>query len=251
MRNAEEEAGAPDADNANKRSRVDTLCLEAHNQGEKKREIEEELKAALIPYKQIEREVSSATKAQNAARKQVERANVTLEEARAQILAIAGSAGSEEARCLAILKEAEEELSEARNKVDTLKQEQSNWLRAYEEIEPHVKHSTSRMNSQKRQIEGVQHTLRSLQSSNGQDMMALLGPRVATVANLVCTFMEPTNHPIWYNTIYIHTHKNLRESSNIHHPPFSTSYVTDDYTSLDHFIGHVNFLCCLPGRRWI
>jgi chromosome segregation ATPase len=189
LRQAEEEAGSPDADGANKRSRVDTLLLEAQNQAEMKRGLEEELKAALIPYKQIERELSSVTKSQNAARSQVRRAQANLEEARAQIMAMANSAESEEARCTAMLKQAEEELAAARNKVDTLKQEQSNWLRSYEEIEPHVRHITSQVESKKKQIQGVQHQLRSLQSSNGQDMLALLGSRVGTVANLVRVFV--------------------------------------------------------------
>jgi uncharacterized phage infection (PIP) family protein YhgE len=166
---------------------VDALLLEAQNQAEMKRGLEEELKAAVLPYKQIEREISSVVKSQNAARNQIRKAQTNLEEARAQIMAMADSAESEEARCTAMLKQAEEELVDARSKVDALKQEQTNWLRSYEEIEPHVRHITSKVESQKRQIQGVQNTLRSLQSSNGQDMFALLGSRVATVANLVCT----------------------------------------------------------------
>ena len=185
LRHAEEEVGAPGADGANKRSKVDTLLMEAQDQAEMKRGLEEELKAALIPYKQIEREISSVTKSQNAARNQVRRAQTNLEEARAQIMAMANSAESEEARCTAMLKQTEEELAEARNKVDTLKQEQSNWLRTYEEIEPHARHCRSRVDSQSKQINGVKNTLQSLQSSNGQDMLALLGPRVAMVTNLV------------------------------------------------------------------
>ena len=74
LRRAEEEAGAPGADGANKRNRVDTLLLEAQNQAEMKRGLEEELKAALLPYKQLEREISSTTKSQNAARNQLRRA---------------------------------------------------------------------------------------------------------------------------------------------------------------------------------
>ena len=185
LRRAEEEAGAPGADGANKRNRVDTLLLEAQNQAEMKRGLEEELKAALLPYKQLEREISSTTKSQNAARNQLRRAQTNLEETRAQIMAMADSAESEEARCTAMLKQAEEELAEARNKVDTLKQEQTNWLRTFEEIEPHVRHAKSRVDSHSKQMQGVQNTLRSLQSSNGQDMLALLGSRVANVANLV------------------------------------------------------------------
>lgn len=164
---------------------MDTLLLEAQNQAEMKRGLEEELKAALGPYKQLEREISSTTKSQNAARNQLRRAQTNLEDARAQIMAMADSAESEEARCTAMLKQAEEELAEARNKVDTLKQEQTNWLRTYEELEPHVRHTKSRVDSHSKQIQGVQNTLRSLQSSNGQDMLALLGSRVANVANMV------------------------------------------------------------------
>ena len=180
-----EEANTPGADGDNKRSKLDNLMSEAQNQAEMKRGLEDELKVALVPYKQLEREISSATKSQNAARNQLKRAQTNLEETRAQIMAQANSAESEEARLTQMLKGAEEELAEARNQVDTLKQEQTNWLRTYEEIEPHVRHSRSQVDSQKRQIQGVQHTLRSLQSSTGQDMIALLGSRVSTVVNLV------------------------------------------------------------------
>jgi chromosome segregation ATPase len=185
LRIAEEEVGAPGADGANKRNKVDTLIHEAQHQAEMKRQLEAELKAVLAPYKQLEREISTVKKSQSAAKSQLQRAQRELEEARSQIMAMADSAQSEEARCTSLLKDAEEALALARGKADTLTQEQSKWYRSYEEIEPHIRSATARVESHTRQLQSVQSKLRSLQSSDGNDLMALLGPRVKTVANLV------------------------------------------------------------------
>jgi chromosome segregation ATPase len=185
LRLAEEEAGVPGVDGANKRNKVDMLIQEAQNLADLKRQVETELKEVLVPYKQLEREISSVKKSQSAAKHQLQRAQKELEETRGKIMAMADSAESEEARCTEMLKAAEESLALAREKVDTLKQERTKWLRSYEEMEPHVRDATARVDSHTKQLKAVQYTLQSLQSSDGKDLMALLGPRVANVANLV------------------------------------------------------------------
>jgi chromosome segregation ATPase len=184
LRRAEEEAGTAGED-GEKRKRFDALVQEAKDQAEMKRNVEEELKAAMGPYRQLDREIESVRKSKKAAENMLHRSQKTLEETRAKILAMADSAESEEARCTAQLKKSEEEMAEARSKVDELKQEQTNWFRAYEEIEPHVRDATSKVASHTKQLEAVQYKLQTLQSSDGQDLLALLGPRVATVANIV------------------------------------------------------------------
>ena len=165
---------------------MDQLLEEAQSQAQLKRELEEELKEATGPYKEVERKLSHVKKTQNAASSQLKKAKQSLQEARDQIMAKADSAESEEARRTALLKKSEEELAASRERVDGLKQDQSKWLRSYEEIEPHVHDAKSKVEQLNKQLQGVQHTLRSLQSSSGRDSLALLGPRVAAVAQLVC-----------------------------------------------------------------
>lgn len=165
---------------------MDQLLEEAQSQAQLKRELEEELKEAMGPYKEVERKLSHVKKSQSSASTQLNKAKQSLQEARDQIMANADSAESEEARRTALLKKSEEELAAAREKVDGLKQDQSNWLRSYEEIEPHVRDAKSKVDHFNRQLQGVQQKLRSLRSSSGRDSLALLGPRVAAVTQLVC-----------------------------------------------------------------
>jgi chromosome segregation ATPase len=185
LRLAEELASTPGEDCANKRKKVDILLEEAQTQAQHKRKLEEELKQAMQPYKQIERELSGILKSQTAASTQLKRAKLSLQDAREQIIANASSAETEEARRTALLKQTEESLSAAQGRVDELKQEMAKWHRAYEEIEPHVLDAKGKVDSLDKRLNGVQHTLTSLQASTGQDILAILGPRVAKVASLV------------------------------------------------------------------
>lgn len=182
LRQAEDEvAGSTGNDGEKKRNRVHHLLEEAQSQAQLKRELEELLKGALVPYKLVERKLDGLKKQQNSASTQHKAAKKRLQEVRDQIMANADSAESDEARRTAMLKASEEDLYAARAKVDELKHGQSKWLRSYEEIEPHVRDATSKVEKLMKQLQGVQHTLRSLQSSSG-DSLALLGPRVAMVA---------------------------------------------------------------------
>jgi DNA repair exonuclease SbcCD ATPase subunit len=198
LRQAEEAAGTPGNDGESKRNRVDQLLQEAQSQAQLKRGLEEELKEAMVPYKNAERNLGAVKKKQSSAAKQLKAAKQRLQEARDQIMSNADSAESEEARRTALLKKSEETLASARAKVDELKQDQSKWLRSYEEIEPHVRDSTSKVDRLKKQLQGVQHTLRSLQSSSGRDSLALLGPRVATVAQMVsCQYQSSPTYYVY------------------------------------------------------
>jgi len=174
----------PEEDEQANKAKIQELVKEAQEQADLRQELHKELKEGTVPLKQIERQLAQLNKQQKAAAKQLKAARQRLQEARDQIIANADSAESEEARRTALLKQTEEELGAARANVDELKQRQTNMLRKYEEIEPHVQDATSKINGIKSQLSSISNTLRTLSSSTG-DSLAILGPRVSKVAQLV------------------------------------------------------------------
>jgi len=181
---AEESMSNPEEDEQANKAKIQELVKEAQEQADLRQELHKELKEGTVPLKQIERQLAQLNKQQKAAAKQLKAARQRLQEARDQIIANADSAESEEARRTALLKQTEEELGAARANVDELKQRQTNMLRKYEEIEPHVQDATSKINGIKSQLSSISNTLRTLSSSTG-DSLAILGPRVSKVAQLV------------------------------------------------------------------
>ena len=186
---AEASLSSPEEEEQDNRAKMEKLIAEAQEQMNLQKELEMELKTSSAPLKQLDREITQLKRQQKVASEELKASQRRLQQARDQIIANADSAQSEEARRTARLKKAEEELSVARNKSDTLKQETITNLHAYEELEPSVREATSKINSLKSQLSGVQNTLRSLSSSNG-DSLAILGPRVSKVAQLV-SFYDP------------------------------------------------------------
>jgi structural maintenance of chromosomes protein 6 len=178
--------GTNGPEGASKRSQVDALLQEAQEQGRMKRSLEGELQQALQPWKQLEHDLRGIRKSQQAATTQLQRCKAALQQARDDVLQRADSQQSDEARRTAQLKQYEEELAAAQTQVDALKQTLAQWLRQYEEVEPHVRDAQAQVETTQRQVRGVQQTLRSLQQqTGGGDTLALLGPRVAKVASLV------------------------------------------------------------------
>jgi len=181
---AEASLDSPEEEEQSNREKIDALLKEAQEQMDLKNELETQLKTEHAPLKQLDREISQLKKQHKFAKKELDAAKRRLQEARDQIIANAESAESEEARRTALLKKTEEELAAARGNVDTLKQEISKYYRAYEELEPSVHEAQAKINGLKSQLSGVQNTLRSLSSSTG-DSLAILGPRVSKVVQLV------------------------------------------------------------------
>lgn len=181
---AEASLSSPEEEEQENRTKMEKLIAEAQEQMNLQKELESELKTLSVPLKQLEREISQRKRQQKVAADEHKASQRRLQQARDQIIANADSAQSEEARRTALLKKTEEELAAARSNVDALKQVQVNYYRAYEELEPSVHDATSKINSLKNQLSGVQNTLRNLSSSTG-DSLAILGPRVSKVAQLV------------------------------------------------------------------
>jgi chromosome segregation ATPase len=185
----EEAARNPADDAARKRTLVEELVSGVHEQTERKQELEEELKLAMAPYKEAGRKFNMSKRAKKEMAIQLVNAKKRLQEAADEIAANAESAESEEARFTTLLRTTEEELALARANVDPLKENQSKWLRSYEELEPHVAEARSKVNDLKAKRNEIQNTLRSLQSSSGNDALALLGPKVVTLTKMVRPFL--------------------------------------------------------------
>lgn len=175
----------PDNDADRKRSLFENLMAGIQQQAERKNELAEELKLAMAPYKETERKLSNAKRTKKDMVAKVLEAKQKLKAACDEIAANAESAESDEARFTALLRDAEEELAVVRANVDPLKQAQAEWLRSYEELEPHVREAKSKADEVKGKRQRVQNTLGSLQASSGNDSLTLLGPRVAALAKAV------------------------------------------------------------------
>jgi chromosome segregation ATPase len=186
---AEEALSSPSNEQEEKKKHHEALLEEAQNQTALRRELEEQLKQAHAPCKQIDRQLKALSRDTKSAVKTLAAAKKRLQEARDQILAQAGSAQSEEARRTAILKRTEEELAEARSKVDELRQTQSKYLRAYEEVEPHVLDARSKVSQVSNQLNGVNASIRELESASG-DSLAVFGRNVPKLHQLVCSFHD-------------------------------------------------------------
>jgi chromosome segregation ATPase len=85
-----------------------------------------------------------------------------------------------------LLQKTEEELEQARGKVNELKQEVSTALRSYEELEPHVADAKQKLERASKQFHAAQSTIQALESSSN-DSLAILGRNVSTVHQMVST----------------------------------------------------------------
>jgi DNA repair exonuclease SbcCD ATPase subunit len=168
-------------------SKREKLLADATTQQELKRELEHELREKEKPFKEVDRNIKATQKRKKLAGKELKEAKRTLDNTRNQILEKAASRESEGAKQTEMLKQAEEELDAARAKVPELRQSQSAELQAYEEIEPALHDARTRVEKLQSQLNGARNTMKTLESSSG-DSIAILGPRVASVAKMVCSF---------------------------------------------------------------
>jgi len=185
----EEAANGGDSEGDKKNQRIQELTAEAEEQSSLKRELEAELKRVLVPHKTTERQLAHLQKQQKDAENQLKVVRQRLQEARDQILAQAGSAQSEEACRTALLKSTEEELAEARAKVNELREAVSVALRSYEELEPHVHDAKGNTERVGRQYDNVKSRIKELNAS-GDDSQAIFGQRVPKVCRLVSSAQQ-------------------------------------------------------------
>ncbi len=159
-----------------RRKKVEDLVQEAQTQAEIKQQLENRLRELLLPQKKLERELQALRKQRKDAQKRLSTAKQRLEEARQQILDSSNSE-SEDARRMAALKKAEEELEACKEKTNGIRQNVSSSLRAYEEMTPHVQDAKTKVENISRQLHGLKTTIQNLESASG-DSLAILGPNV-------------------------------------------------------------------------
>lgn len=184
LQTAEENAKSPEEEVDSRKAALEALVQETQELVKNKDALTEQLVEAQAPYKDADRKLKSVKKRQRQAEKELKAAQQRLQDARDQILKNAESAESEEARRTELLKKTEEQLQEVRSQVDPLRQEQSNWYREFEEIEPHVMEARGRLETATHTLRGIEKTIRSLQSSSG-NRLAVFGPNVTKLADLV------------------------------------------------------------------
>jgi peptidoglycan hydrolase CwlO-like protein len=84
----------------------------------------------------------------------------------------------------ALLQKTEEELEQARAKVNEMRQAVSSALRSYEELEPHVADAKGGVERVSRQLHAAKGTIQELENS-ANDSLAILGQRVSKVHQMV------------------------------------------------------------------
>ena len=182
--NAEEQLGHPDDEQASQSQKIAALNQEAEEQAELKNKLEAELRELLAPQKKLQRDKSALKKELKNTEKKLKLYQRRLQEAREEQ---AGAGGSDEAQRAAVLKEAEDKLAARKGKSNELRQEVSSCLRSYEELEPHVHDAKANAEKAQNQLRGVQGTIQRL-SSSSNDSLAVLGPRVRRVFQMVSLF---------------------------------------------------------------
>lgn len=181
----EEVSGANDDDEeARIRQEMDDLRKEATDQAELKRKLESERKLAIVPYKAKERDLKSLKKDKERANKELSRARERLQDARAEILAKAGSAESDEARRTSALADNERLLAEAQEATNRFKQAQATSYQDWEEFSAQVDQAIQVTATKRSQVKAVDHKLGELNSSSGNSL-AIFGQKCVKMHQLV------------------------------------------------------------------
>ena len=182
----EEASGASDSNEKTTiEERRDELTREAKSQAMLKRDLEQNLKEANQPVKALEREMKTAEKLKKTAEKTLHRAKQRLKDARAEQLAKAGSAESEEARRTMQLAETEEALAQEKSARDENQQKTAESHRDYEESEPEYLQAKETTQSKKKLFDRIRRQVQDLQSSSTNDPIAVFGQAASRLHKLV------------------------------------------------------------------
>lgn len=187
MTQAEEEVSGAVVSNEKEsiEERKGELQREAESQAALKNEVDQILKDAIKPLKAVEREIKVSDKQKKTAEKTLQRAKQRLKDARAEQLAKAGSAESEEARRTMLLAETEEALAQEKSVRDEKQQNVAVSYRDYEESEPEYKQAVQTSASKKKMFDRIQREVRDLQSSSANDPIAVFGQAASKLHKLV------------------------------------------------------------------
>jgi chromosome segregation ATPase len=166
------------------RTRVQELSDEANSQADLKRDAEVDYKKAREPVKALERQLKTLGSEKSSAERTLQQAKKRLEQKRQEIMAREGSKESDAAQRIQRLQEAEETFAQLKTEYDQTKQEVTDSLRAYEELEPNVLQAKANVQDMERRRHAIDSKIRSLESGSG-DSLAVFGQRVPQLKTLV------------------------------------------------------------------
>jgi chromosome segregation ATPase len=166
------------------RTRVQELSDEANSQADLKRDAEVDYKKAREPVKALERQLKTLGSEKSSAERTLQQAKRRLEQKRQEIMAREGSKESDAAQRIQRLQEAEETFAQLKTEYDQTKQEVTDSLRAYEELEPNVLQAKANVQDMERRRHAIDSKIRSLESGSG-DSVAVFGQRVPQLKTLV------------------------------------------------------------------
>ena len=106
-----------------------------------------------------------------------------------------GSKESDAAKRIQRLQKAEDSLGELKTEYDQTKQEVTDSLRAYEELEPHVHQATINVQDVERRLYAIDSRIQSLESGPG-DSLAVFGQRVPQLRKLVDNHKRQFHGPV-------------------------------------------------------
>jgi chromosome segregation ATPase len=170
----------PDNKEQAKRTKLEELSSQkAQEQSRMKHDLEADVKHATEPQKAFNRKLKLLNRETKGAEVNLQSASKRLQDKREEILARAGSAQSEEARCTQRLKEAEDNSAKARQNYDENKQAVTDALREYDQLEPHVEQAIQNCKASKNRLNAVEDRIRGLGNSSSSSL-AMFGQRCAS-----------------------------------------------------------------------
>lgn len=181
---AEEAANVTHDEESDLREALADLAEEATAAAETKSGLESKLKKAKGPVKSAEQNLASIKRESSTAEKRLKKAKKYLQDARDQILQAAGSAETEEKIRTAKIKKAEDDLADARSKLDPQREAIAEALRKYEELDPHVEQAKMDCKSVDAQLNAVKKKMKELQSSKGNSL-AVFGKKCVAMHKAV------------------------------------------------------------------
>ncbi|GKY99180.1 structural maintenance of chromosomes protein 6 [Mayamaea pseudoterrestris] len=179
---AEELASQPDTEHDRLTERIQELVREGQAATKAKRDLEDELREAEAPKKQLLRQLDRLKRARLDNGKKLSAAQKRLESKRKEILDNANN--SDEAKITALLQEKEAELANAKAQSDQLNESLNTSRREYEEAEPQVEQARAMVSNREEDLRRVSQRLEGLNRADG-DEFAALGRNVKKVFSQV------------------------------------------------------------------
>jgi len=180
---AKEDADNAEGSDGKKTQLEDKMKLlsdEAQTAAKLKSDMEVDLRAAIAPKKKLEQELHVEKRNFKDAHRKFEAASRRLTEARKQIMEMAGSKQSEEAKRTKKMQDTERSITNLKEQLSTMKDKVSQYRQEYEDLEPQADTVKQNVNSVNSQFHAVNKKLKDLQSS-ATNSLAVFGQKCMTM----------------------------------------------------------------------